>query len=288
MICKKCGTKNKDGMKFCKNCGAKLQADNYDVYSDENLHIDTSKSKSPKWLIISIIVVTLAIIGVIAFLIMSHINDNSQNKPDDKIVDTTSVMNADSEETTAVVTTNSETQLQTTNSLISVPNIIGMKSSDAYNKVTDLGLKYKAEFEYSDSIPEDYVISQSPASDSSAKADSFVTIYISRGEKASNSSSNFDNNIPNSDYIFHDSNQRYLSKSEISTLNKWNMEIALNEIYARYGRKFSSDDLSSYFNSKSWYSGTIDSKKFNESVFNDYERKNIDLIVSVMKEKGYR
>ena len=53
---------------------------------------------------------------------------------------------------------------------------------------------------------------------------------------------------------------------------------AKNEIYARHGRQFASKELQDYFNSKSWYNGTISPSSFNESVFNDYERKNIQTL----------
>lgn len=290
MICKKCGTKNKDGMKFCKNCGAKLQADNYDVYSDENLHIDTSKSKSPKWLIISIIVVTLAIIGVIVFLIISHINDNSQNKPNDKIIATTSVMDADSEETTAAITTNSETQFQTTNSLISVPNIVGMKSSDAYNKITDLGLKYKAEFEYSDDIPEDYVISQKPTDKEKADIGDTVTIKISRGTKPENSS-NYSSSSKTSDFSSNtnigdkttdryglNASSCYISRSDISWMTLDEIQLSINEIYAKLGYRFSKGTYKTYFESMDWYHPDTQDMNVIEKRMNNYEYENIKIM----------
>ncbi len=51
--------------------------------------------------------------------------------------------------------------------------------------------------------------------------------------------------------------------------------MAINEIYARRGRKFQTQDLDAYFSSKSWYNGTIDADHFDEKVFNAYEKENI-------------
>lgn len=64
--------------------------------------------------------------------------------------------------------------------------------------------------------------------------------------------------------------------------------IARNELYARHGRKFSDEFLVTYFESKSWYEGTIEPEDFDESVFNEYELANRDLIVEYEEKMGYR
>ena len=38
--------------------------------------------------------------------------------------------------------------------------------------------------------------------------------------------------------------------------------------------------IADYFNSKSWYKGTVNPEDFSTSVFNDYEIQNIELIQS--------
>ena len=82
-----------------------------------------------------------------------------------------------------------------------------------------------------------------------------------------------------SEYIFKDSNSRYLSKSEVQALSQQAICYAKNEVYARHGRKFMSVELQQYFGSKSWYQGTVEPANFSEGVFNDYELKNIALLV---------
>lgn len=83
------------------------------------------------------------------------------------------------------------------------------------------------------------------------------------------------------DYILPDSSSRYLTENEIRALSKDEMRLARNEVYARHGRKFSAEDLQAYFNSKSWYSGTVEPNNFDESVLNEYEKANLDLIRAV-------
>lgn len=81
------------------------------------------------------------------------------------------------------------------------------------------------------------------------------------------------------DYYFADSNSRYLTDEELSRYSSADLELAKNEIYARHGRQFVTDYIAQYFNSKSWYQGTVSPNSFDESVFNEYEAANIQKIV---------
>lgn len=89
-------------------------------------------------------------------------------------------------------------------------------------------------------------------------------------------------------FIFADSDSRYLSEEEVEALSKEEMRIARNELYARRGRKFQSEDLQSYFDSQEWYNGTIEPGDFVESNLNAYETYNRDLILRIEQAKGYR
>ena len=83
------------------------------------------------------------------------------------------------------------------------------------------------------------------------------------------------------EYFFPESSNRYLTDEEISKYTSDQLELAKNEIYARHGRQFVTDYIADYFNSKSWYQGTIDPETFDAeqgSVFNEYEIANINKI----------
>lgn len=88
------------------------------------------------------------------------------------------------------------------------------------------------------------------------------------------------------EYIFPDSDSRRLTEGELSVLSQDVLRIAKNEIYARHGRMFASEDLQLYFGSKSWYSGTIPGEQFSESVFNQIEKDNIALIQQYIDGSG--
>jgi len=81
-----------------------------------------------------------------------------------------------------------------------------------------------------------------------------------------------------SDFIFWDSNIRYLTDAEVSSLPLQTLCYARNEIYARRGYIFNSQELRDYFGSRSWYYGTIPSSSFSSAVFNTYEKANVELL----------
>lgn len=90
-----------------------------------------------------------------------------------------------------------------------------------------------------------------------------------------------------SEYILPESNSRYLSISDLQGLTAEECRIARNELYARHGRLFNDVSIQTYFNRKSWYRGRIKPNDFDESVFNEYEAANKNLIVRYERERGY-
>lgn len=83
-------------------------------------------------------------------------------------------------------------------------------------------------------------------------------------------------------YILPESDARYLSDADIASLSLKDLNYAKNEIYARHGRRFKSNELQQYFDSQSWYTGQYDPDDFDtnysQSVLNDYEKKNAELL----------
>lgn len=100
-----------------------------------------------------------------------------------------------------------------------------------------------------------------------------------------------------SEYIFPDMDTRYLTQDEVSKLSLQAVCYAKNELYARHGRKFLSQELKDYFNDKTWYEGTVDPDSFSPGVFNTYENDNLLLLVNaeekllpggyVLDQQGY-
>lgn len=97
------------------------------------------------------------------------------------------------------------------------------------------------------------------------------------------------NTAETGEYFFPESSNRYLTDEEISAYSSDQLELAKNEIYARHGRQFVTDYIADYFNSKSWYQGTIDPDTFDaeqNSIFNEYELANISKIAEWEEQKA--
>ena len=89
-------------------------------------------------------------------------------------------------------------------------------------------------------------------------------------------------------YILSESSNRYYSKEELSALSDYDLQMAINEIYARHGRKFDTKSIREYFEKKTWYKGTISPADFDKneaSYFNKYEKANKDLMAKIRAER---
>lgn len=83
------------------------------------------------------------------------------------------------------------------------------------------------------------------------------------------------------DYIFPDSASRYLTDADVEGLTIQEINYGKNEIYARHGRRFKSQELMDYFESKSWYQGLYDPDDFDANYagsLNDYEKWNAEFL----------
>lgn len=83
-----------------------------------------------------------------------------------------------------------------------------------------------------------------------------------------------------SEYVFPQSSSAYLTDADLAGLDKETLRLARNEICARHGKMFRDAGLRAYFESKSWYSGTVEADAFDRlvNIYNEYEVANIELI----------
>ncbi|MBQ9165594.1 MAG: YARHG domain-containing protein [Oscillospiraceae bacterium] len=110
--------------------------------------------------------------------------------------------------------------------------------------------------------------------------------YLSTSKNSSGSDDDNDSSsgATISGYILPKSNSKNYTADELSGLSKSELRLARNEIYARHGRKFTDASLQKYFESCTWYKGTIDAAAFDANVssyLNSYELANLDLIKSL-------
>ena len=106
--------------------------------------------------------------------------------------------------------------------------------------------------------------------------------YTNNNEYNSYTRNNSSSSNKTGGYIISYSSDVLLTSSDIQGLSKQQLRYARNEIYARHGRKFQSQDLRNYFNSKSWYQGVIEPSNFNDkTMLTNIEIKNIQFLKSV-------
>ncbi|MGN1140176.1 MAG: YARHG domain-containing protein [Oliverpabstia sp.] len=85
------------------------------------------------------------------------------------------------------------------------------------------------------------------------------------------------------DYVIPDSSTRYLTNADLNPLSEWEVRIARNEIYARHGRIFKTEEIASYFEGKSWYTPSISPEQFDNSYLNSIEIENLKFITNYEK-----
>ena len=85
------------------------------------------------------------------------------------------------------------------------------------------------------------------------------------------------------EYILPNSDALELTESELVGLSAVDLTYARNEIYARHGYIFKSDELNSYFNSKSWYYPDPD---YDISNISSVEKYNAELILNYQNSHG--
>ena len=59
------------------------------------------------------------------------------------------------------------------------------------------------------------------------------------------------------------------------------IHLAKNEIYARHGYIFKNEDLYNYFMGCVWYNPTCKAEDFDDSVLNEYEKANLEILASM-------
>lgn len=115
------------------------------------------------------------------------------------------------------------------------------------------------------------------AEDSTGESES---VYLVKGKDTGS------NPYEKADHLEYTDSVRYTWK-ELSWLDSYGLCITRNEIYARHGRMFNDQDIQDYFNRQDWYVAQTSSADFDESVLNDVELYNVELIHSYELKQGY-
>ena len=78
-----------------------------------------------------------------------------------------------------------------------------------------------------------------------------------------------------------ETDRKYYTKEEFESEPMLVIHLAKNEIYARHGYIFADVDLYNYFMGCIWYSPTCDGTNFDDSILNEYERANLEILADL-------
>ncbi len=78
-----------------------------------------------------------------------------------------------------------------------------------------------------------------------------------------------------------ETDKKYYTKEEFESEPMLVIHLAKNEIYARHGYIFTNKDLYNYFMGCIWYSPTCDGTDFDDSIFNEYEKANLEILADL-------
>ena len=258
-------------------------------------------------------VVIAAALGFIGFCVYNGLSNSSTDNKATTAETATSAEVTTQAPSTAMPTTVPATteQVTTSSSYNNVVPVVGYGYSYGKKLLEQAGFTVEiSDYEYSYDYPEGYIISQTPEGDTSASTGTVVKLVISSGQiqreteapatqaqQSSNSqnsssgnsnsqSSSNTNTNNNGGFIFPNSDSSYLSNAQVSALSDDDLQLAINEIYARRGRIFKDASLNAYFNSQSWYEGKYTPEEFEKNVkFNTYEQKNLQLLINERRSR---
>ena len=283
----------------------KKQLEDYRVFDDDKeLKEDKpKKKKSKKGLVAAIIIgiiVLLALLGTFLYFAISKgmfggVNPFGNNQETtSEVEETTAAATSATQPTTQQSTTAPATQKPTEPAAKSLIRVVGEPYETAKQMLEAEGFTVQeGSYYYDDFYYAGNVISQSPEAYTEVEPGSVITLNISLGpEKKESSDSSSEESSSDDDSPSYSSgalNTSYLSRDEVSEMSNSELNMALNEIYARRGRIFTNPDLNAYFRSQDWYTPKYTAEEFaNNVVFNDYEENNINLLLNEQSDRGMR
>ena len=152
--------------------------------------------------------------------------------------------------------------------------ISAASDTEGQTKITiEIGKAKKEE----ETAGEDGDEAEEDAEDSTGESES---VYLVKGKDTGS------NPYEKADHLAYTDSVRY-TWEELSWLDSYGLCITRNEIYARHGRMFNDQDIQDYFNRQDWYVAQTPSADFDESVLNDVELYNVELIHSYELKQGY-
>ncbi len=161
--------------------------------------------------------------------------------------------------------------------------VISMMTSNVFVLYKDSrkqNKSYTRQKDYVPAYPEPLHSSKDETQTTPTSEETNIIIHYGSSNKTLNLAGMSDSN----GYLCSWADSDYITENELQGIEYDTARLVLNEIFARHGRKFNDTALSEYFNSKTWYQGTVEPNDFTDSVLNDYEKANIALLTDYMEK----
>lgn len=284
MFCEKCGNKLEDDELFCPACGARVETEDSGMESDvtkgmgygygtsggsserkeqpgkkrserkkkENIDAEWEKEEKKEkitFIILGVIIILLvvAIVAGVIFLVKS-----GKETENERVPQLNEEMKEEMEQSRNIAEVTPEAQGSAEEDIVgATPEVIQEETPVPTQEVTPVPTREVTPVPTQQPTP---VPTQAPV----VKDDS-------------------------DDYVISDSSTRYLTNADLNSLSEWEVRIARNEIYARHGRIFKTEEIASYFEGKSWYTPSIPPEQFDNSYLNSIEIENLKFITNYEK-----
>lgn len=257
MKCKNCGHEIHHGDLFCENCGTKVEPEL--TRSSKNAQNKQNKGIDVKIIIIAVIAVL--VIGGGGFFVYQNFIAN--DKPEYTVQDSKKDSKDSDSKSSKLKVSPDELEIE-----VGENQFLDCNQDDVTYKSSDRNIA---------TVSDSGRVKGIKAGETKVTVtygDQKVTCKVVVKEKETATLQNSE------DYVFPNSNTQLLTEADLQGKTAEQLRIGRNEIYARHGRKFNDEALQNYFNSKSWYSGTVEANAFDEGVLNEFEKKNADFISS--------
>ncbi|MBE5883064.1 MAG: YARHG domain-containing protein [Lachnospiraceae bacterium] len=267
MFCKFCGEKIGDTAMFCPKCGKQLKtvevsAPQEPVAIEESANTEEMKqdggNKITTAIVICLILILIAASIFLGAMLMGNTGNSDRREEDSQETEIEEDVAEESDDENSVEESSAEvsdvTETEAVEEVLPEEDLAGQSTIAVSEEI--------AEPRIEEALPEESPFSQ----------EAYVEENIQE----------------ESEYILPNSNVEFLTKADLFGLTQEECRLARNELFARHGRRFQDAELQAYFDSCSWYFGTIEPEDFDDSMLNEYEVFNRDLIVEYEEEQGYR
>lgn len=314
MFCPNCGKPVKDGARFCGHCGARMDSEEeknnvvygvYNDYEDDNDDIGRSSRVGKRMWLLPLLIALLVLVGlgtafsvvkfVPAFSSMLPWGQEKQAKNADVDEDALereleeAVEEDEADQKTAAQQKSAKKQqgkgeIAAKTDRETVPGKAADVTEEEPEEEDTAEAQMSGAVSYSagtNVVPESGgQMRQTPVNSVGSSTASVGTAAAPGSSSAETAAANAyaGTTGTSADYVLPDSSSRALTAADLAGLSKDELRLARNEIYARHGRIFTSEDLAAYFASKSWYRGTVSAANFSDNLLSQVEKDNIKLI----------